>query len=152
MKLNLNARLYAFALSLAPFFGFAQNAPIQSENWYTLTSTPAYKIEYRSQYCERLEDDLDRNNLIVRITNLSNNDLQIEYFNDLYYNDKCLTCNSESEEVKTSVRIKAGQSVEGHCDDTNSSLRHFINFTEIENQSVLTKFDVRQIKVSATIK
>ncbi|MBU2019375.1 MAG: hypothetical protein KJ941_07000, partial [Bacteroidetes bacterium] len=119
--------------------------PKSVADWTVLEATPEFKIEMRTQYCERLEDDLDKTELILKITNLTKVELNLMWDFDYYYNNECVNCGKQNTEFQSSLHLDPLETKEGQCEDTDRTLRHFVKFENIETK-VLTDFKISNIR------
>ena len=123
-------------------------------NWTTYYSDSEVKIEYQYTNCEYPER-FNQEFVILKITNLTNNDINVSWYNESWYDKKCLNCSDEkSDEAFNKVYLKANEEVLGNCFDQNS-LRIFSKFSDkIENMPgikkivKLTKFELKNINIS----
>ena len=123
-------------------------------NWTTYYSDNEIKIEYQYTNCEYPER-FNQEFVILKITNLTNNDINVSWYNESWYDKKCINCSDEkSDEAFNKVYLKANEKVLGNCIDQNS-LRIFSKFSDkIENMPgikkivKLTKFELKNINIS----
>ena len=123
-------------------------------NWTTYYSDSEIKIEYQYTNCEYPER-FNQEFVILKITNLTNNDINVSWYNESWYDKKCINCSDEkSDEAFNKVYLKANEKVLGNCIDQNS-LRIFSKFSDkIENMPgikkivKLTKFELKNINIS----
>ena len=123
-------------------------------NWTTYYSDSEIKIEYQYTNCEYPER-FNQEFVILKITNLTNNDINVSWYNESWYDKKCINCSDEkSDEAFNKVYIEANEEVLGNCIDQNS-LRIFSKFSDkIENMPgikkivKLTKFELKNINIS----
>jgi len=123
-------------------------------NWTTYYSDSEIKIEYQYTNCEYPER-FNQEFVILKITNLTNNDINVSWYNESWYDKKCINCSDEkSDEDFNKVYLKANEKVLGNCIDQNS-LRIFSKFSDkIENMPgikkivKLTKFELKNINIS----
>ena len=123
-------------------------------NWTTYYSDSEIKIEYQYDNCEYPER-FNQEFVILKITNLTNNDFNVSWYNESWYDKKCINCSDEkSDEAFNKVYLKSNEEVLGNCIDQNS-LRIFSKFSDkIENMPgikkivKLTKFELKNINIS----
>jgi hypothetical protein len=126
-------------------WSFGQFTPKSVANWSILEATPEFKIEMRTQYCNREEDDLDKTELILKITNLTKVELNLMWDFEYYYDNKCLNCGQDSPEFEGSLKLLPLETKEGQCEQGDRTLRHFVKFENIETR-VLTDFKIKNIR------
>ena len=123
-------------------------------NWTTYYSDSEIKIEYQYTNCEYPER-FNQEFVILKITNLTNSDVNVSWYNESWYDKKCINCSNEkSDEAFSKVYLKANEEVLGNCIDQNC-LRIFSKFSDkIENMPgikkivKLTKFELKNINIS----
>ena len=143
MKRTLPAILIAFALN-----SFAQN----TNDWTTYSENDTIKIQWQYQNCI-YSDHFDSEYVILEITNKINKELTIDWQGQLWYDDKCINCETVNEENRKQIIIPAASVAEGKC-TMNNSLRIFSKFTEdldnmpgVNKITALTKFELTNIKI-----
>jgi hypothetical protein len=89
------------------------------------------------------------------MTNLTNNNLSINWVNESWYDKKCINCSeNKTDEASNKVFIPANQVVIGDC-DIQDNLRIFSKFSDriedmpgIKKIVELTKFKLKNINIS----
>ena len=80
-------------------------------NWTTYYSDSEIKIEYQYTNCEYPER-FNQEFVILKITNLTNNDINVSWYNESWYDKKCINCSDEkSDEDFNKVYLKANEEV-----------------------------------------
>ena len=149
----MNFKDMSIYLVILMFFSINLHAGAPN-NWTTYHSDNKVKIEYQYKNCEYPER-FNQEFVILKITNLTNKDLNVSWYNESWYDKKCVNCTDEkSEEAFNEVYIKANEVVTGDCANQNS-LRIFSKFSDkIENMPgikkivKLTKFELKNINTS----
>ena len=120
-------------------------------DWETYFENDTVKIEYKYQNCEYTEQ-FNNEFLIVKISNLTNSELILEWKEELWYDDNCINCESVSNEFNKTVTIQKNTTIEGDC-LTPNALRIFSKFTEdltdmpgIDKIIILTDFQLKNLK------
>ena len=82
-------------------------------NWTTYYSDNDVKIEYQYTNCE-YSDRFNQEFVILKMTNLTNNNLSISWVNESWYDKKCINCNDDKDgESFNEVLINSNQVVVG---------------------------------------
>ena len=123
-------------------------------NWTTYYSDNDVKIEYQYTNCE-YSDRFNQEFVILKMTNLTNNNLSISWDNESWYDKKCINCSeNKTDEASNKVLIPANQVVSGDC-DIQDNLRIFSKFSDriedmpgIKKIVELTKFKLKNINIS----
>lgn len=87
--------------------------------------------------------------LFIEIINTTSSELKISLDKEIWYNNKCHTCNSNSQEYKIEVILPANSAIEGNCDSKNKTLRIFSKMLNLEKVRKLSKYELKNIKVEA---
>jgi len=122
-------------------------------NWTSYYSDNEVKIEYQYTDCQYLES-FNQEFVILKITNLTNKQINISWNNESWYDKKCINCNDDKDgESFNEVLINANQVVVGDC-STQNSLRIFSKFCDkledmpgINRIVKLTKFKLQNINI-----
>jgi len=108
-------------------------------------STTKIPCEYNYKFNQEL--------IIIKIQNITSNDLLVEWDNKLWYDESCVNCEKDNIEFKNKIKIESGNEIIGNCSE-NNNLRIFSKFTEnIEDMpgvtkiTELTKFKFENIKI-----
>ena len=149
----MNFRLTISTLVLLLIFSMISYAEAPN-NWTTYYSDNDVKIEYQYTNCE-YSDRFNQEFVILKMTNLTNNNLSISWVNESWYDKKCINCSeNRTDEALNKVSIPANQLVAGDC-DIQDNLRIFSKFSDriedmpgIKKIVKLTKFKLKNINIS----
>ena len=118
---------------------------IYYKNSQLVISTTKMTCEYNYKFNQEI--------VIIKIQNITSNDLLIEWDSKLWYDNSCVNCLEDNNEFKNRIKIKSGKEITGNCSE-NNNLRIFSKFTEdIEDMpgvtkiTELTKFKFENIKI-----
>ena len=121
-------------------------------NWETYFENDIIKIEFTYQNCEYTEQ-FNSEFLIFKISNYTNQNLSIEWENQLWYDENCINCETNNIENRKQFSISASSISEGKC-NINNNLRIFSKFTEkledmpgVNKINALTKFELTNLKI-----
>jgi len=100
-----------------------------SEQWTEYVQHPDFLIEYKFESCD-FSSGLNKELLLLKVTNLTNQQLDLEWHIQLYYGDTCSTCQYPTEYNRT-ITVNSNDTVEGLCTpDTSQPLVIFSKFTD----------------------
>lgn len=117
---------YAQTENTTPLLEVKQN---YSHNWQVYTDQSDFKIEYKFQACD-FNSGLDKELLLLRVSNKTNQQLNLEWHIQLYYGDTCSTCIYPGEYGRT-ITVEANSIEEGICTPfTNEPLTIFSKFVD----------------------
>ena len=121
-------------------------------DWETYFENDSIKIEFTYQNCEYIEQ-FNSEYVIFKITNHTNNNLTIQWEDQLWYDENCINCETNNSENRRQIIILATTSSEGKC-NINNDLRIFSKFTSkledmpgINKINALTKFELTNLKI-----
>ena len=149
----MNFRLTLITLVLSQIFSIIALAE-SPNNWINHYSDNDIKIEYQYVNCE-YSDRFNQEFVILKMTNLTNNNLFISWVNESWYDKKCINCSDKkTDEALRKIFIPADQIVVGDC-NVQDNLRIFSKLSDkIENMPgikkivELTKFKLKNINVT----
>jgi hypothetical protein len=149
----MNFRITTFTLVLSLIISISTHAE-SPNNWTTYYSDNDVKIEYQYTNCE-YSDRFNQEFVILKITNLTNNNLSISWVNESWYDNKCINCSeNRTDEALNEIFVPANQVVIGDC-DIQDNLRIFSKFSDriedmpgIKKIVELTKFKLKNINIS----
>lgn len=123
-----------------------------TNSWKTYFENDSVKIEFNYQNCEYIEQ-FNSEFVILKITNYTNKDLNIEWISQLWYDKNCVNCETKNDENRKEIIISANTNSEGKC-NINNNLRLFSKFTEkiedmpgVKKINILTNFELTKIKI-----
>ena len=121
---------------------------IVTANWITYIDNQQVKIEYKRADCD-LNSGLDQQYFFLKISNKTQNEINLAWEMDLFYNDDCKTCGMG--EYQWTYELDSMQIVEGECTmDADKRLRLFSKFIDANytNTSVLTGFKFSNLLIN----
>ena len=131
-------------LSLSTFAQISTNyvpvADISTFDWVTYLDNQECRIEYKRTDCNE-NSGLDQQYIFLRFTNKTQNQLNLNWEMDLFYNGGCKTCSVD--EYQWQYILEPSESVEGECAiGAENKLRLFSKFIDANysNNSELTGF------------
>ncbi len=85
--------------------------------------------------------------LFIEIINTTSSELKVSLDKEIWYNNKCQTCNSNSQEYKIEVTLLGNSSLRGSCESKNKTLRIFSKMLNLDKVRKLSKYELKNIKV-----
>jgi len=144
MKRTLPAILIAFTLT-----SFAQNPT----EWEIYFENDTVKIEYTYQNCEYTEQ-FNSEYVVFKITNTINQNITIDWQEQLWYDENCTNCELDSTEFRKEIKMNANHTISGDC-KTSNNLRIFSKFTEkledmpgVNKIVALSKFELKNLIIT----
>lgn len=117
----------------------------------------ANKIAYFSQNNVTinltLEDCIDKKKgteiqyYFIEIINNNPSSINISFDKEIWYDNVCQSCSSQSNEYKVISTVPPKSSVSGNCTSSDKSLRIFSKMLNLEKVRKLSKYELKNINV-----
>ncbi|MEI8204583.1 MAG: hypothetical protein WCH34_16300 [Bacteroidota bacterium] len=139
-----------FSIVFFSIFSFCNRSYAASPDWKLYKSVSGIQIMYSYQECHDKFNDLHQEIVIFKLVNTTEVNYQIEWKMNFWYNGVCRNCNVNGKEFQMKVDVPAGETVAGECYQGKHvrELTLFSKFLNYTDKSVLTKFELENIKVS----
>ena len=125
-----------------------------NENWETIVENREVKIESKNFNCD-YTNAYDQEFIFLRITNLTKQDAFISYDLKLWYDDKCINCESEETEFRKTFKLKPYQKIESDCHKKSKQSKIFVKFSMplekmpgVNKIVKLTKYEITNLTVT----
>lgn len=130
--------------------GIKTKINLLAKDWTVLTVKDDVKVEYKIESCYP-SMGYDQNKLLLRLSNTSDSEVNVQWHALLEYDGKCKTC-SYPEEYTYSIMVPANGVVEGDCTfDSNVALEYFSKFIDKDYTGKpvqLTGFELFNLTIS----
>ena len=144
-----------FLISVFSFNGFANLADdngditnYKGSEWKLYKDVEGVKIFFKLEERHDIKRGMHKEYLLIQIQNNSNENLEIKWKDELWYDEKCVNCQSNSEEFNKSIIINSGLTIMGDCSDNNfPELRIHSKFLNYDLEE-LTKYEMSNIQVT----
>jgi hypothetical protein len=128
------------------------NSIAQSDDWELYRSIDGVQLFTMKVNCITTKGGFDRDLVLIKVINTTNTIKSVSWKEALWYNDKCVTCNSSSLEYLRELSLPPNAELAGECEAFDHPyLSLFVQFTDedyrSENVQVLTKFEFQDLKV-----
>jgi hypothetical protein len=124
-----------------------QNKPT---TWVTILNNNTAELKYQIIDCNDPENGLYAEYAFLTASNKTQEAIDISWELHMYYNDECISCNGDSEHQRK-ITLQPNESIEANClVNSNSSLKIFSKWTQINNKRVLTKIEFANISITQT--
>lgn len=97
--------------------------------------------------CEDTHNGTHKQYYLLTTENKNPNAKAISFKKELWYDGKCLSCTSESEEYVARVEVGANSSKSGECRESDQ-LRVFVKMLNLQGVRQLTHFELTNISVT----
>jgi hypothetical protein len=147
-KTLLKSSLFLFSIL------FANSIFSQSNDWELYYSDNQIKIEYTYQNCEYTEQ-FNSEYVVFKITNTTNQNITVEWQEQLWYDDICSNCEQDNIESRKIINLEAEERLEGEC-NINSNLKIFSKFLDkiedlpilgVKKIATLSRFELKNITI-----
>lgn len=121
---------------------------IDASNWATYVETAKVKIEYVKINCDP-NSGMDFDGIMLRFTNLTTDEVNLDWHLELYYDATCRTCGFD--EYDRNLVLAPSEVKEGDCNvKTNATLDLFVKFTDAaySKGAELTSFELSNLTVN----
>ena len=126
-------------LSMTYSFSFIQNtSKIYFENKEII-------IEAQELSCEKPSDDIQNQYIVLKISNKTDQTLEVSFKKELWYNNVCSSCN-DNNEFSTNVVLQPKSFLSADCNSKNKDLKIFKSNPHAKK--VLSKFELKEIQVT----
>lgn len=116
--------------------------------WVEYFQNESIKIEYLKQECSDLKNGTSNIYVFLKISNKTSETI------DVYYNIFCIyqngnkTYKTKGDNVKHTLRLPKGQSIEGNCDAKQKNLKVYAGSMKRKG-STLKEFEVTNIEIKS---
>jgi hypothetical protein len=128
--------------------GLSQTNQKESD-WKLYTEINGVQFYTKTVDCNDVQNGIYKELVLIKITNTTAYKFEVKWKNELWYDNKCVTCNSNSKEYKNSLVLEEDQTKEGDCINLSErGLNLFSKFLNYNDQSKLTKYNLVDIVVN----
>ncbi len=121
----------------------------KSNQWTMYKQSQGIQIYYKTVDCDDVTNGLYQKYVLLKFINTTDFDVNIKWKNELWYDNKCSTCESNSEELLVNITLKAKSEVEGNCQDRK--LQIFAEFKNHADVPKLTNFELSQLEIKPAL-
>ena len=147
-----SANYFIWVLLLSSFTTLSSFSLVDNEKntyWKVLYESSDLMIKYKYGECHMPADGIHKEQVFLQFVNRRGEDIKVDYDKELWYNDRCTTCDSDGNENHQSLVLKAGETAEGSCDNHRNKAYNIVSKVLAPGaKSVLTDFKLNQIKIS----
>lgn len=116
--------------------------------WVKLFESEKISIHFKFENCYSPSRGTNHEKIYFQISNLTDVNLEIEYWMQKWQNELCLNCTQEGTSYITKLVIPANKTITGSCDESSDRLLElFSKMLEQENQAHITKLKLSNFKV-----
>ena len=117
-----------------------------STEWELYSEINGIHIFSKQIECNDEANGIFQEVVILKFVNTTNKNFTIEWDYELWYDNKCWTCDAKSsKENHKAITLNAQKMIVGDCGSDNKSLWIFKRYTNHNDTSVLTKFELKNL-------
>ncbi len=146
--------LLCLIFSVKSFTNTGTNSAITDNNveWKLYNEVDGIQIYYRTMECNDVKNGIYQELTFLKFVNTTSINYNIEWDEDLWYDEKCHTCHKtefDRKEDHKKIELLAGESTEGSCKPVTERniLSIFVKFTKYEGKG-LTKFEIINLSIN----
>lgn len=98
--------------------------------------------------CNDIKNGTAKQYQSLEVKNLTASSIQVRFKKQLWYGGKCTSCQSDSEEYVTSVRLEPNGSLKGDCESNDKQLKVFVRMLNLKDVSQLTHFELVDVEIT----
>ncbi len=97
--------------------------------------------------CIDKQYDIQKQILYFEIINSNSYSVNISFKKELWYDNVCSACSSDSPEYEVNQTIEASSTIQGGCTSKNTLLNIFVKMLKLSNVRQLTNYEFKAIKI-----
>lgn len=147
-------QLFLLVITIISKLSFSQHTGLKgNKEWEILKSLKEVEIRYRYDECSLPSQGTHYENVYLQFINKTSEKIIVTWKNEYWYDEKCYGCDNTSSEFEKSITLDPFETAEGKCAmDTKKQLVILSKMLDLENQSVLTNFNLKDIEVTIAAK
>ncbi len=129
---------------------FSQNNSEEFSSWKLYKEISGLQIFSKEIGCHDNQNGIHEQYIVFQFVNSTSETISVSWQKELWYNEKCTTCDKPSNTENTFQLVLApGETYEGNCDKSSSpGLKIFSHFLNTVKGSKLTKFEFKNMEVT----
>ncbi|MGB0166621.1 MAG: hypothetical protein ACPF8V_07175 [Luteibaculum sp.] len=126
--------------------GFSQNKVITSNTWTEYYSNQELTIQTKYTNCEIPSEGLYAEYILLKFKNNTGNAIEVNWYNDTYYDGECTNCDHNSRDRKRTIVLKPYEEITGECGvGLNNGLRVHSKWTKLAGHRELDFLKITEI-------
>jgi hypothetical protein len=119
------------------------------KEWKLLMEKNGVQVYYTYENTNDVINGIHEENAVLKLVNTTDKNLVIDWDLKIWYNESCVNCDKNEAEHHFSIQLNAGETKKGSYEtrNINRSLIIFSKFLNMENKSVLTKFELQNLSI-----
>ena len=140
--------LLLFFLASFSFTGLqAQETNADKVEWKLYSELNGVQIYYKNVECNDVHNGIYSEYVYLQIVNTADVAMSVSWDEEIWRDNKCLSCGKNPAEFHKEITIDSGDIVEPDC-KTKRDLKIFVKFLNNINSSKLTKFELNNLTIN----
>ena len=121
--------------------------------WNLIYKSDEITIETKNHNCD-FSDAYDQEFIFLRITNLTDSSLTLNYYLELWYDNDCINCKNKKPEYEKSLKLNAKETIISDCHNKSNDSKIFVRFSlplskmpGVNSIVKLTNFELKNISL-----
>ncbi|MBI2271819.1 MAG: hypothetical protein HYU69_15870 [Bacteroidetes bacterium] len=136
-------QLYLFIALLTTLSCYSRSENEKTQIYFS----EGIEINLKKVDCIDKAKGIEKQILVIELINTNSYPVNISFNKELWYDNNCQTCNSNSDEYTVSLPILENSTVVGDCIAGDKSLSIFVKMLNLENVRQLTKYELKNITI-----
>ena len=115
-------------------------------SWLNKFENEKIAVNYKKEACNDVLNGIYKENVLLQLVNKTNEKLEFTFKKELWYNNVCSNCNSNSKEHIVTVVLNPNENTSASCSE-NKQLSIFSRMLNLK-KSELTKFEIKDIVIN----
>lgn len=128
-------------LTFCSFILMSQETNADKVKWILYKEQNGVQIHYKYVECNDIHNGIFKEMLYFQFVNTVNASMNVSFDEELWYNDKCISCKTISSEYHKEFVLEPGGVSEPDC-ETGHNLKIFSKFLNNTKASQLSKFEL----------
>jgi hypothetical protein len=114
-------------------------------DWKIYFENETIKIESSLFSCDKPSDDIHNKYIILKVTNKTDKNIEVSFYQELWYNQICTTC-TKMQEFETKINLQPNEVQKADCDSKTKELKIFESNSY--SKKALSKFELTDIIIN----
>ena len=118
----------------------------QSNNWEIVYQSSALNIYSNYTECHDVANGIHKEKVLLKFENLTNQDLELSYSREMWYDDRCLGCEENASEYTYTINLSPYESKAGDCATKDKTWYIFSKFLN-RKTAELSRFEIKDVNI-----
>lgn len=136
-------QIFLIILVLKTLVGYSQIENEKNQIYFS----DGVEINIINTDCIDKASGIEKQLLVVELINTNMYAINVSFKKEIWYDNNCQTCNTNSDEYTVNQIIVDNSTVIGGCKSENKSLNIFVKMLNLDNVRQLTNYELKDIKI-----